>query len=77
MRVTVLGLGSMGSALAGALLDKGVETTVWNRSAGRAAPLVARGAREAATPLEAVEGRRRGDRLRPRLRRGAGGCWSP
>ncbi|MEU4326709.1 NAD(P)-dependent oxidoreductase [Nonomuraea dietziae] len=55
MRVTVLGLGSMGSALAGALLDKGVETTVWNRSAGRAAPLVARGAREAATPLEAVE----------------------
>ncbi|MGV9305957.1 NAD(P)-dependent oxidoreductase [Nonomuraea sp. NPDC003727] len=55
MRVTVLGLGSMGSALAGALLDKGVETTVWNRSAGRAEALVARGARAAATPREAVE----------------------
>lgn len=55
MRVTVIGLGSMGSALAAALLDKGVETTVWNRSAGRAEALAARGARVAATPREAVE----------------------
>ncbi|MEU7900359.1 NAD(P)-dependent oxidoreductase [Nonomuraea sp. NPDC049152] len=55
MRVTVIGLGSMGSALAAALLDKGVETTVWNRSAGKAEALAARGARVAATPREAVE----------------------
>ncbi|MEV5427933.1 NAD(P)-binding domain-containing protein [Streptomyces sp. NPDC052701] len=52
--VTVLGLGSMGSALAGALLDRGRPTTVWNRSADKARPLVERGARPAATPREAV-----------------------
>ena len=32
-RVGVIGLGLMGSALADALLDKGVATVVWNRSA--------------------------------------------
>jgi 3-hydroxyisobutyrate dehydrogenase-like beta-hydroxyacid dehydrogenase len=52
--VTVLGLGVMGSALAGALLDRGHPVTVWNRSAHRAAPLAERGARVAATPEEAV-----------------------
>lgn len=44
MKVTVLGLGSMGTALAGALLEAGHETTVWNRSAGKDEALVARGA---------------------------------
>ncbi|WP_106399513.1 NAD(P)-dependent oxidoreductase [Actinocorallia populi] len=53
--VTVVGLGSMGSALAGALLDRGHPTTVWNRSAGKARPLVDRGARAAAAPREAIE----------------------
>ncbi|MFI8420938.1 NAD(P)-dependent oxidoreductase [Streptomyces sp. NPDC085479] len=52
--VTVLGLGSMGSALAAVLLERGHETTVWNRSADKARPLVERGARLAATPEEAV-----------------------
>ncbi|MEV5604154.1 NAD(P)-binding domain-containing protein [Streptomyces sp. NPDC052299] len=52
--VSVLGLGAMGSALAGALVKAGVRTTVWNRSTGRAAALVAGGAREAATAAEAV-----------------------
>ncbi|MEV6878205.1 NAD(P)-binding domain-containing protein [Amycolatopsis sp. NPDC051128] len=52
--VTVLGLGTMGSALAAALLDRGHPTTVWNRSAEKAAPLVERGARLAATPEEAI-----------------------
>ncbi|MFC9686666.1 NAD(P)-dependent oxidoreductase [Streptomyces sp. NPDC056948] len=52
--VTVLGLGSMGSALAAALLDRGHPTTVWNRSPDKARPLVERGARLAATPQEAV-----------------------
>lgn len=42
--VTVLGLGSMGSALARALLAAGHPTTVWNRSPQRAAALVASGA---------------------------------
>ncbi|MEU5612676.1 NAD(P)-dependent oxidoreductase [Streptomyces sparsogenes] len=52
--VTVLGLGSMGSALAAALLDRGHPTTVWNRSADRARPLADRGARPAGTPREAI-----------------------
>ncbi|MFF6886092.1 NAD(P)-dependent oxidoreductase [Streptomyces sp. NPDC012421] len=52
--VTVLGLGSMGSALAAVLLERGHETTVWNRSADKARPLVDQGARLAATPEEAV-----------------------
>lgn len=52
--VTVIGLGNMGSALAGALLDAGHPTTVWNRTAGKADALVARGARSAATVAEAV-----------------------
>jgi len=42
--VTVIGLGSMGSALAGAVLEAGYPTTVWNRTAGKAEPLVRRGA---------------------------------
>lgn len=52
--VTVLGLGAMGGALAGALVKSGVPTTVWNRSAGKAEALVAGGATEAASAAEAV-----------------------
>ncbi|MGW6025059.1 NAD(P)-dependent oxidoreductase [Streptomyces sp. NPDC055214] len=52
--VTVIGLGNMGAALAAALLENGHPTTVWNRSPAKAEPLVARGARLAATPEEAV-----------------------
>ncbi|GAA3142215.1 NAD(P)-dependent oxidoreductase [Planomonospora alba] len=52
--VTVIGLGDMGRALAGALLDAGHPTTVWNRTASRADALAARGAAVAATPAEAV-----------------------
>jgi 3-hydroxyisobutyrate dehydrogenase-like beta-hydroxyacid dehydrogenase len=40
-----LGTGRMGVALAGRLIDAGESVTVWNRTAGKAAPLVARGAR--------------------------------
>ena len=36
-KVSVLGLGLMGSAIARALLAKGHEVAVWNRSAGRSA----------------------------------------
>ncbi|MBH1933632.1 NAD(P)-dependent oxidoreductase [Streptomyces sp. AV19] len=52
--VTVLGLGSMGTALAGAFLSAGHRTTVWNRTPGKAGALVARGAAEAAAPAGAV-----------------------
>ena len=52
--VTVLGLGPMGQALAGAFLANGHPTTVWNRTARRADPLVARGATRASTAAEAI-----------------------
>ncbi|GAA2260311.1 NAD(P)-binding domain-containing protein [Streptomyces atrovirens] len=52
--VTVLGLGPMGRALAGAFLDAGVRTTVWNRTPGRDAELTGRGAVAASSPEEAV-----------------------
>ncbi|MFC4562038.1 NAD(P)-dependent oxidoreductase [Nocardiopsis mangrovi] len=52
--VSVIGLGAMGSALAAALLDRGHPTTVWNRTAHKARPLVERGARAAATPGDAI-----------------------
>ncbi|MFF4160686.1 NAD(P)-dependent oxidoreductase [Streptomyces sp. NPDC001678] len=52
--VTVIGLGAMGTALAEAFIGAGHPTTVWNRSAEKAAPLVARGARHAVTVEEAV-----------------------
>ncbi len=42
--VTVIGLGNMGSALAGALLANRRAVTVWNRSPEKAAALVEKGA---------------------------------
>jgi 3-hydroxyisobutyrate dehydrogenase-like beta-hydroxyacid dehydrogenase len=51
--VTVVGLGRMGAALAGAFLNGGHATTVWNRDAAKADPLVARGAVRATTAAEA------------------------
>ncbi len=53
-RVSVLGLGAMGTALAGVFLAAGRRVTVWNRSPGRADELVARGAVEAVSAAEAV-----------------------
>ncbi len=47
MSIAFLGLGAMGSAIAGNLIKAGHEVTVWNRTPGRAAELVEAGAREA------------------------------
>ncbi|WP_329428971.1 NAD(P)-binding domain-containing protein [Streptosporangium sp. NBC_01495] len=52
--MTVIGLGAMGRALAGAFLDNGHPTTVWNRTAGKGGELTERGATEAATVAEAI-----------------------
>jgi 3-hydroxyisobutyrate dehydrogenase-like beta-hydroxyacid dehydrogenase len=52
--VTVLGLGAMGVALAGALMAAGHRTTVWNRTAIKAEALIAKGAVVAGTPAEAI-----------------------
>ena len=55
-RVSVLGLGAMGSRMAGALLRAGHEVTVWNRTPERAEALAALGVKRAATPRDAVAG---------------------
>ncbi|MFE6245711.1 NAD(P)-dependent oxidoreductase [Streptomyces niveus] len=52
--VSIIGLGNLGRALAGAFLDQGYRTTVWNRSPAKADDLVARGAHRAATVAEAL-----------------------
>jgi 3-hydroxyisobutyrate dehydrogenase-like beta-hydroxyacid dehydrogenase len=52
MKIGVLGLGKMGSGIASNLLKAGHELVLWNRSAAKAEPLVALGARLAATPRE-------------------------
>ncbi|WP_307849746.1 NAD(P)-binding domain-containing protein [Qaidamihabitans albus] len=41
--VTIIGLGLMGRALAGALLKAGHRVTVWNRTAAKAGELMSRG----------------------------------
>lgn len=48
--VTWLGVGRMGEAMAERLLASGVAVRAWNRTPGRLANLVARGATELATP---------------------------
>ena len=53
-RVAFLGLGLMGSGMADCLLDAGNEVSVWNRSPDKAEPLVAKGARLAASPADAA-----------------------
>ncbi len=50
MRIGVAGLGRMGAAMAARLIDRGHEVIVWNRGAERTAPLVAAGAKAAASP---------------------------
>ena len=49
-RVGFVGLGIMGAPMAANLLGAGFEVTVWNRTAARAEPLVALGARLAGSP---------------------------
>lgn len=55
-KIAVLGLGAMGSRMASNLIKGGHTVTVWNRSAAAAAPLVAAGAVQAATPRQAAHG---------------------
>ncbi len=55
MKIGFVGLGPMGSRMAGRLLSAKHEVTVWNRSKGKAGGLVSDGAREARTPAEAAD----------------------
>jgi 3-hydroxyisobutyrate dehydrogenase-like beta-hydroxyacid dehydrogenase len=52
--VAFIGLGKMGSAMAAHVLDAGFELTLYNRTAAKAEPLVARGARPAPSPRQAA-----------------------
>jgi 3-hydroxyisobutyrate dehydrogenase-like beta-hydroxyacid dehydrogenase len=54
MNIAFLGLGNMGSAMAHRLLAAGHPLRVWNRSAGKLAPIVAAGATAFPSPEEAV-----------------------
>jgi 3-hydroxyisobutyrate dehydrogenase-like beta-hydroxyacid dehydrogenase len=56
MQVGFVGLGHMGSAMAANLLAARHALTVYNRSPGKADPLVANGARLAKTPGDAARG---------------------
>ena len=53
-KAAVVGLGAMGSRIAGQLLAAGHDLIVWNRTAEKAAPLVEGGAVLAETPAEAA-----------------------
>jgi 3-hydroxyisobutyrate dehydrogenase-like beta-hydroxyacid dehydrogenase len=55
MRLAVLGMGRMGHAVAERLLGGDHEVAVWNRTPHRADDLLAKGAREAASPASAAE----------------------
>ncbi|GAB2469966.1 NAD(P)-binding domain-containing protein [Promicromonospora xylanilytica] len=52
--VTLIGLGPMGQAMVHALLKEGHQVTVWNRTPGRAADVVAAGATLADSPADAL-----------------------
>ena len=51
MRIGVIGLGQMGSGIAANLLKAGHQVAVYNRTPGRADPLVAQGASRGRPPL--------------------------
>ena len=56
MKIGFIGLGHMGAAMAGNLVRAGHDVTVFNRSPGRNALLIALGARGAASVAEACGG---------------------
>ena len=57
MKVAFIGLGRMGRAMAGNVLDAGHDLTVWNRTPDKAAELAEAGARVAGSIADAVAGR--------------------
>jgi 3-hydroxyisobutyrate dehydrogenase len=55
-KLAVLGLGTMGRAMAGCALRGGIPTTVWNRNLDSAGPMAALGAQVARSVADAVNG---------------------
>jgi 3-hydroxyisobutyrate dehydrogenase len=58
VRVGILGIGLMGSAMAGRLLDQGIAVTAWDRRPEHARSLQDRGATAASEPAEVLKGTR-------------------
>ncbi len=56
MKISLAGTGKMGSAIAARLLSEGHQVTVWNRTAARAEPLLALGARRVSLARELCAG---------------------
>lgn len=56
MKVGFIGLGNMGSPMAGSLIKAGHEVTVYNRTRAKAEPLIDQGARFAAHIADACQG---------------------
>jgi 3-hydroxyisobutyrate dehydrogenase-like beta-hydroxyacid dehydrogenase len=56
-KIGFLGLGEMGTPMAGRLLQAGHDVVLWNRSLERTAPLAQKGAAVAASPAKAAAGR--------------------
>lgn len=56
--ITVIGMGSMGSALAKTILTAGHTVTVWNRDREKSRPLISSGAQVAETIEEAIKASR-------------------
>jgi 3-hydroxyisobutyrate dehydrogenase-like beta-hydroxyacid dehydrogenase len=56
MRIGFIGLGQMGTAVAGNLIRAGHTLTAWNRSPGAVKALVDQGAVAAKTPVDAMQG---------------------
>jgi 3-hydroxyisobutyrate dehydrogenase len=54
VRVGLLGVGLMGSAMAHRLLDRGIAVTAWDRNAEHVRDLESRGGEEAGTPSDVV-----------------------
>jgi len=52
VNIGFIGLGIMGSGMAGNLVDKGFDVVVWNRTAQRMGPLVERGAVAGSSPAD-------------------------
>lgn len=53
--ITLIGLGAMGAAIGRALIDRGRDLTVWNRSADKAAALVEAGATAVESLPQAID----------------------
>src|SRR5438067_7918805 len=54
-QIGFIGLGNMGQPMAGSLLQAGYTLTVYNRTESKAEPLIAKGAKLARQPGEAVQ----------------------